>query len=94
MNFIIARYFDINVLYKDPKNFRLLFVRTFCVTFQNIMFTMSQFYLPQSIIQTVNTTGFLFVFIVDYFINRVTINRRQFYGVMFGIIGVLLTVNG
>jgi drug/metabolite transporter (DMT)-like permease len=80
--------------FKNPANFRILFIRNLCVTAQSITFTLSQFYLPQSIVQTINTTGYLFVFILDYKINHVTITKKQFYGVIFGVIGVIFTVNG
>ena len=58
------------------------------------MYTIAQFYLSQPIIQTIYTTGPLFVFIVDYKINHVKITQKQFYGVMLGVFGVLMTVNG
>ncbi len=58
------------------------------------MFTLAQFYLTQPILLTINTTGFLFVFIVDYIINRVTITKKQLFGVILSVIGVLFTVNG
>jgi len=80
--------------YRDPDNFRILFIRNLCVTIQSIAYTLCQFYLPQPILQTLNTTGPLFIFIVDYKINNVTITKKQFMGVMIGVLGVLLTVNG
>lgn len=83
-----------DIEYKDPANFRILFMRNFCVTVQSIIFTVAQFYLTQPIIHTINTTGALFIFILDYKINHVTITRKQFYGVMLGVLGVLLTING
>lgn len=80
--------------YKDPVNFRILFVRNFYSTVQAIVYTVAQFYLSQPVVQTMHTTGSLFVFILDYKINHVTITKKQFYGVIFGVCGVLLTVNG
>ena len=80
--------------FKDPYNFRILLIRNVFAGIQNIMFTVSQFYLTQPIVQTLNTSAIIFIFVQDYFINSVTITRKQFYGVILGIIGVLLTVNG
>ena len=37
----------------------------------------SQFYLPLPIVHTLNGSGPLFVFIVDYFLNGIKINRKQ-----------------
>lgn len=83
-----------DIEYKDPSNFRILFVRNLFVTVQSIIYTVAQYYLPQPILQTIHTTGALFVFILDYKINHVTITKKQFYGVMLGVAGVLLTING
>jgi len=94
INFMISRYLHMDIEYKDPSNFRILFIRNFCVTIQSIVYTVAQYYLPQPILQTIHTTGALFVFIIDYKINHVTITKKQFIGVMLGVVGVLLTING
>ena len=69
-------------------------LRNLLTCFQAFCFTIIQFYLSQPIVQTLNSTGPLFVFLLDYFINGVIISKKQFMGVFLGIIGVLLTVNG
>lgn len=94
INFMIARYFHIKIDFKEPDNFKILFMRNFFVTVQSMIFTAAQFYLSQPIMQTMNTTGALIVFILDYKINHVTISKKQFFGVMLGVCGVLLTING
>ena len=94
INFAIARVYGMDLSYRDPYNFRILLVRNVLVGVQNTMFTLAQFYLSQPIVQTMNTSSILFIFILDYFLNGVTLTKKQFYGVIFGILGVLLTVNG
>lgn len=94
INLAIARIWHIDILYKDSDNFKILFIRNFNISIQAIIFTIAQYYLAQPIISTINNTGPLIVFILDYFINRVTITRKQFYGVILGILGAILTVNG
>ncbi len=94
INVSIARYFSIDITYQSPHNFRVLFLRNLIITFQGIAYTIVQFYLTQPIIQTLNSTGPLFIFIMDYKINGVEITRKQFVGVLLGTVGVLLTVNG
>ena len=83
-----------DVTFKDPYNFRILLIRNIFATIQNIMYTLSQFYLTQPIVQTLNTSAIMFIFIWDYFLNSVTVTRKQLYGIILGILGVLLTVNG
>lgn len=94
INISIARYFSIDITYQSPHNLRVLFVRNLIMTIQGITYTIVQFYLTQPIIQTLSSTGPLFIFIMDYKINGVEITRKQFFGVVLGTIGVLLTVNG
>ena len=53
-----------------------------------------QFVLPLPIIHTISSSGVLFVFMIDYLQNGVTINQKQAYGIIAGIVGVLLTTNG
>lgn len=61
---------------------------------QGLVFAEVQFYLSLPIANTLNATSPLFVFIIDYYINGVTINRRQLLGIMLSAIGVVLTING
>ena len=69
-------------------------IRNILSAIQSIVFTIAQFYLSQPIIQIINCTGPLKVFILDYFINKTTITMSQFYGVLIGVAGALLTING
>lgn len=69
-------------------------VRNFFTCLQAFGYTIVQFYLPQPIVQTLNSTGPLFVFLLDYQINGITVTKRQFIGILLGVSGVILTVNG
>lgn len=61
---------------------------------QGIVLAIIQFFLTQPIINTLTNTGPLFIFLLDYKINGITITRSQFWGVIFGVVGVIMTVNG
>ncbi len=94
VNYAIVWHYKIEIDFKNPHNFKVLFVRNLIMALQGVVYAIIQFYLTQPIIQTLNSTGTLFIFLLDYKINGVTITRKQFYGVVLGILGVLLTVNG
>lgn len=64
------------------------------MTLQGLVYIAVQFYLTQPIIQTLNSSGTLFIFLLDYLINGITVTKKQFYGIIVGVFGVLLTVNG
>lgn len=53
----------------------------------------SQFVLPLPIVHTINSSGVVFTFITDYFVNGVQINRKQFIGIVIAILSLLVTVN-
>ena len=62
--------------------------------FYGFMMAFSQLVLPLPIVHTLGASGNLFVFIWDYLINGVTVNREQLKGIVVGVIGVLLAING
>jgi drug/metabolite transporter (DMT)-like permease len=80
--------------YRNTENFYNLNVRNGIIAMHGMFYAFSNFYLPLPILSTIYSTGPIFVFILDYYINRITINRSQFYGIIFGIVGVIFTVNG
>lgn len=47
-----------------------------------------------SLISTLLVGGPLFVFIFDYLIFSVSINKKQVFGFILGAIGVIITING
>lgn len=60
----------------------------------SFLFSLSQFILPLPIVHTINCSGTLFVFLVDYLLNHVKINIKQVIGIAFGILGAILATNG
>jgi drug/metabolite transporter (DMT)-like permease len=80
--------------YKNPYNFKILLLRSQLLTLYFVVFALTQFYLPQPIIQTINSCGPIFIFVLDYLINGVKITKSQSIGVLLAIIGVLITING
>ena len=94
LNFIIARIFNIDIDFKDAHNLKFLNQRNIIVTLQGIIYTLSNFYLPLPIVSTLNCTGPIFIFVLDYYMNGTKLFRSQIYGVLIGLAGVIFTVNG
>lgn len=63
------------------------------MTFYSVIFSISQFVIPLPISHTISCSGVIFVFVIDYFVNGVEINRKQGVGIGVGILGVLMTGN-
>lgn len=94
INYMIVRHYKIEIDFSESKNFRILFIRNVIMAIQGLVFIWVQFYLPQPIVHTLASSGTMFIFFLDYFINGITITKKQLYGVMVGVVGVLFTVNG
>jgi len=45
-------------------------------------------------VNSITITGPLFVFVIDYYINNITITKSQAYGILIGFVGVLINING
>jgi drug/metabolite transporter (DMT)-like permease len=60
----------------------------------SLILSLAQFILPLPVVHTINCSGYIFIFLVDYFLNGVKINCQQAIGVFLGIVGVLLAGNG
>jgi len=80
--------------FKNPKTFIILFLRSEFVILHFLLYALSQYYITQPVLQTINSCGPIFIFVLDYLINGITITRKQAIGVCLAIIGVLLAING
>ena len=59
-----------------------------------IVISLAQYILPLPAVHTINSSGPIFVFITDYFVNGVKISMKQAIGVGVGVVGVMLAGNG
>ena len=63
------------------------------VTF-GFVFAQSFFYLPINLVHTLSTSGPVYVLLIDYFLYKIEISRKQVIGVIIAVIGMALAVNG
>ena len=63
------------------------------VLFHMYAIFLCHYYLSISMIHTINTLGTIFVFLWDYYLYGITINLKQFIGIICGVAGMILTVN-
>jgi hypothetical protein len=79
---------------KCGNSLKLLIIRSFIMGIYSLVMSLAQFILPLPAVHTINCSGQILVFIIDYFMNGVKINCQQAIGVFVGIVGVLLAGNG
>lgn len=93
-NYILCRIYNCVIVFSDRKTFSLLVLRSLIISATSLAIGFSQFILPLSIAHTIISSSTLFVFLIDYFINRININLKQGLGIAIGVIGMLLAANG
>ena len=77
----------------DNEIYQPLFLRNCLIIIHANIFALSQLYLSQPVVQTINCTGPVFTFLTDYFQNKVEINRVQGYGIVGVVLGSVLIAN-
>ena len=73
---------------------KLTIFRSMIIAFYFSIISLAQYILPLPAVHTINSSGPIFVFVVDYFVNGVKINSKQAVGVGVGLVGVILAGNG
>lgn len=90
----ILKYFGLSFNIKSNSSLRIILIRNVIVCLHLFGLASILFVLPFSVVFTINNSCALFVFVIDYYLYNVKINKKQVYGVIWGFFGVLLTVNG
>jgi drug/metabolite transporter (DMT)-like permease len=91
--YFFLRYLKLDMTFKSTHNLKWLIARNSIMVVHNFAYIISQYYLPLPIAITLSSTSPLFVFIYDYYLFGVTINRKQVVFLMVSIMGVIITSN-
>jgi drug/metabolite transporter (DMT)-like permease len=91
---IICNYLGIGLDFKSSKDIKYLLIRNTLIGIHQFVYTAMHFVLSFPLINSIVITGPLFVFIIDYFLNGVTINKIQVIGIAVSFTGILINING
>ena len=80
--------------FPHPHSFTTLCIRNGAMIFYGTSIGVAQFYLPLPIVHTICGSGPICVFIIDYCLNGVKINAKQFVGLAVTMFGLVLAING
>lgn len=92
-NFLIVRYSGKPITFTEPYDFQLLNKRNFMMLLQGLAISLALYYLPPSTVHTINSSGPVMVFLMDYFRNGTSVSQRQLIGIVIGFLSILITVN-
>jgi drug/metabolite transporter (DMT)-like permease len=91
---LICRVFGIDLDFRSWHDIKYLFIRNSLIIFHQIVYAGLHFILPFPLVNSIIITGPLFVFVIDYYINNITITKGQAVGILIGFAGVLINING
>jgi drug/metabolite transporter (DMT)-like permease len=94
VNFIVCLVQGYELDLKENFSISKIFIRNSIMVLDAIVFAIVQFYLPLPIVHAIGATGIIFIFILDYLINNIRINKTQAIGISVGMIGIFLTISG
>jgi drug/metabolite transporter (DMT)-like permease len=90
----IGSYLGIGLSFKNAHDFKYLLIRNSLFLIQQFVYAAMHYVLSFPLINSINISGPLFVFLLDYYLNGVTINRVQAVGIAVAFAGILLNING
>ncbi len=93
VNYVIARYYKMNLDYKYDINFYNLIKRNLIMVLHGLAFASAQFYLPLPIVHTIGCSAPIYIFVLDYYENGVRATRGQIISLTIGILGIICTIN-
>jgi drug/metabolite transporter (DMT)-like permease len=91
---LICYSLGIDLNYKSWKDIKYLFIRNTLIGLHQYFYNGLHYVLSFPLLNSILITGPLFVFIIDYYLNGVTINRDQILGIVISFVGILINING
>lgn len=91
---LLCRFFGIDLDFRSSHDIKYLFIRNSLIIFHQLVYAGLHFILPFPLVNSITITGPLFVFVIDYYINNITITKSQAFGILIGFTGVLINING
>jgi drug/metabolite transporter (DMT)-like permease len=92
-NMIIIIAKNKSLEFRCRSDFQLLNWRGFFCVLHGFMLALALTYLPPPVVHTINASGPVMVFIVDYFRNGIAVGLRQLVGIFIACIGLVITIN-
>jgi drug/metabolite transporter (DMT)-like permease len=87
-------YLGIDLHVKSAADMKNILLRNTLIGFHQLVYAAMHFVLSFPLVNSIIITGPLFVFVIDYYLNGVTINQTQILGIIVSFAGILLSING
>lgn len=93
-HYFLLRWMGVDLDFKGSRNNKWLLARATAMLINQICFTAMHYVVPLPVINILNISGSLCVFILDYLLYGIPIHRGQVPGIIAGCVGVILTASG
>jgi drug/metabolite transporter (DMT)-like permease len=93
LNFLIIRMQGRSLEFRNRLDLSLLNWRSVYCSIHGLMISIALYYLPPPIVHTINASGPIIVFVIDYFRNGTAVVYLQLLGIFIATLGLLLTIN-
>ena len=92
--YFLCRYFGFDSNEPKYSNYYWLNLRNGIMIIFAFSMSFVQFVLPLPIVHTITASGNIFIFFWDYYLYSTTITSKQLKGIVIGLVGVVLLING
>jgi drug/metabolite transporter (DMT)-like permease len=93
-HYFVLRWMGLDLDFKGSKNNKWLLVRSAAMLINQICYTVMHYVVPLPVINILNISGSLCVFILDYLLYGIPIHRGQVPGIIAGCLGVAFAASG
>lgn len=91
---LICMCLGIDLHVKSAADMKNILLRNTLIGFHQLVYAAMHFVLSFPLVNSIIITGPLFVFVIDYYLNGVTINQTQILGIIVSFAGILVSING
>lgn len=93
LNYFVISKWDIKTHMNQSGTFYGIFIINLCVLAYFFALPPSQQYLPLPVVHTIGCSSIAAVYVIDYFMNGVTITKKGLIGVILSLVGVFVMAN-
>lgn len=91
--YLAAYFFGIDLDFKHKNDNKYLNIRTIIMYIQQVSYVMMHYVVSISILNILSISSIIFSFLLDFLINHTRISRTQFWGIILGFTGIIITTN-
>ena len=90
----VMKHQSMDMTFKSATSLKWNIFRNTIMVAEGLAYAAIQFYMPLPICITLNSISPIFIYLYDYFLYGITINKKQIIFLIISLLGVIFTANG